>query len=276
MCDKIIISIVTWNRCETLKKTLRGIYEHTLGKYQILITDNGSTDSTVDFLKEESKKYPLDVLYLKENVGIARARNAHWYKCIGYDVVRMDDDIVIETDDWYSIYRDTAYNYNAFVGRMCDSYLSVVGKHKDDDLIFADDLEEYVADMEKEKGSDWVVKNYERHGSEGYSVNGQLMFIPKNAIYKIGYWDERYGMSGFEDIDYAIKGKILGYGQIFINSVKTKHLHKLNNLCGADDHRWPLLWQRVAKFYDDIIIKKSSVSDIIKFSYPTNKLVGTV
>ena len=252
--DLSVISIVTWNRKDSLQKVLDSIFEHTLGKYQIYITDNGSTDGTVDYLKEVSKKHSVDVLYLRENLGIAKARNAHWHKCVGYDVVRMDDDIVIETNDWFNIYRDVAYRYHAFTGRLPESAVAYLDGNINDDLIFADSMKDAEHSI--------------------FSVSGQLMFIPKDSIYSIGYWNENYGMSGFEDIDYALKGAMLGYTQIFVNTVKTKHLFKTSNICGEEDKRWNILGGSLGIFHHNLESRADELSTTIRFNLPTNKTVS--
>ena len=223
--------MTSWNRVEGTKQCLESLFEHTFGDYNIYITDNGSTDGTVEYLKSLSG-YPIEMTFLRENIGIASARNAHWYKCAGNDVVRMDNDIVIKTDDWFEILRDIAYRHHAFVGIIPDSYLPLIPDITRD-LIFTDELPQ--------------------HEKYLYSVAGNLMFIPKAASDIIGHWCEDYGLYAFEDTDYALRGEVIGYGQIFTTLVKHDHLYPE---MGADkrlgleicNHYWDIVKQNLINF----------------------------
>ena len=89
------ISMVTMNRREVLQRAIEAIQEHTDVDYKLLITDNGSTDGTQDYLRELDEKGVIKAYLLPENIGVSKARNLHWKECIGSPSVRMDDKVII-------------------------------------------------------------------------------------------------------------------------------------------------------------------------------------
>jgi GT2 family glycosyltransferase len=77
------LMMTTFNRLELTKRMLSSLFENTLSPYHLIIVDNGSTDGTVDWLKnlnDNAQKRPSNCVgytfhYNKENRGIAIGRN---------------------------------------------------------------------------------------------------------------------------------------------------------------------------------------------------------
>lgn len=66
---KILVYTITFNRIDLTKKYLNSLREHTKIEYDHVVFDNGSTDGTVEWLKENGYR----VIENKENLGITRA-----------------------------------------------------------------------------------------------------------------------------------------------------------------------------------------------------------
>jgi glycosyltransferase involved in cell wall biosynthesis len=90
------IMMATYNRLELTKKTMESL-EKTVSNFpQIVIVDNGSTDGTVDYLKEYMKDKTGKLILNTENAGICKARNqalwaadqigTDWYCTLDNDV----------------------------------------------------------------------------------------------------------------------------------------------------------------------------------------------
>ena len=72
--DKIAVVILNWNGCEMLRSFLPSVvrYSKTEGA-KIYVADNGSTDASVDMLRQE---FPdVHLIILKENLGFAEGYN---------------------------------------------------------------------------------------------------------------------------------------------------------------------------------------------------------
>jgi glycosyltransferase involved in cell wall biosynthesis len=95
--SNISIIIPTYNRAETLKKTLQA-YASQTGQHEILevlLVDDGSKDHTQAAVAEFLSNYPVSLRYLRqEKKGIPAARNYGIREARGNVILFGDDDII--------------------------------------------------------------------------------------------------------------------------------------------------------------------------------------
>ena len=114
--DKPIASIIipTYNRLRILELVLFSLENQTVpgGLYEIIVTDDYSTDGTREFLNTYRRKnnYFFRYILSHKNSGPANARNLALEKAIGEIVIFIGDDIVVESEfvenhiSWHSIH----------------------------------------------------------------------------------------------------------------------------------------------------------------------------
>ncbi len=94
------VIICTYNRSESLKRTLKSIYDMSVPKdlmWEILIVDNNSSDDTQDVVKAFAMESGLNVKYFFENEqGLSCARNRGIKEAGGEIIVFTDDDTVVD------------------------------------------------------------------------------------------------------------------------------------------------------------------------------------
>lgn len=93
------IIVTTYNAKKTLKKTLNTLLNQNFkGKYEIIVINDGSKDSTKEFLDEFKKgKKNLKVFHQK-NSGVCKARNKGILNSQHEIVINMDHDCIAEKD----------------------------------------------------------------------------------------------------------------------------------------------------------------------------------
>ncbi len=105
------IVIPTYNRCETLKKTLSAYLGQTAlhNIAEIIVVDDGSTDSTQDIIVRLAERSVIPIRYFRqENKGPAAARNVGIRETTSELILFTDDDIipsptlVAEHLEWHS------------------------------------------------------------------------------------------------------------------------------------------------------------------------------
>ena len=91
---KISIIILTMNRWQRTRLCLNQLASSTGLPYDLIVLDNNSSDSTVDFLKWYSKQHPNVRLILeKENLGCAGGRKKALAEASGDYIVMLDNDL---------------------------------------------------------------------------------------------------------------------------------------------------------------------------------------
>lgn len=102
----ISVIICTRNRADLLGRALGSVVEQAFPRadYEIVIVDNGSTDSTPDVAMQFWKQ--TTVRYLREErIGLCVARNTGWQAAAGRYVAFFDDD-AIASPGWLAAIRD--------------------------------------------------------------------------------------------------------------------------------------------------------------------------
>lgn len=107
MNKKVSIIILTWNGLEFTKKCLDSLKD-TVNDAMITtyVVDNGSTDGTVEYLKELDW---IRVIENKENLGFVRGNNVAINQIKDDDIILLNNDIIVEQADWVSVLQQTAY-----------------------------------------------------------------------------------------------------------------------------------------------------------------------
>lgn len=95
---RVSILIPTYNAEKTIRECLDSIIVQDFDDYETVLVDDGSTDNTLDIIKEYASKYD-NIRYLEnDHMGIAETLNFGLYECLDSDyTVRLDsDDIMAE------------------------------------------------------------------------------------------------------------------------------------------------------------------------------------
>ena len=98
MSDPLVSVVVpAWNAERTLGETLRSVAEQTYRNLEILIVDDGSTDTSAIVATEFCEREPRARLIRRENGGVASARNSAIAEAKGEWIAPIDAD-----DLWHS------------------------------------------------------------------------------------------------------------------------------------------------------------------------------
>ena len=91
----ISVIIPVYNREKLIKNALNSVLKQTIAdKIEIICVDDGSTDNTVEVIKNYQKKHENIFLYQQENSGPGVARN------LGIDNAHGEYIVFLDSDDW--------------------------------------------------------------------------------------------------------------------------------------------------------------------------------
>ena len=101
---KISVIIPAYNAEKFLVESLQSVVNQTIDDFEIIVIDDGSTDSTLDILKNYEKSYENFNVICQENAGPAAARNKGLDVAKGEYIYFFDADDVLELDALESLY----------------------------------------------------------------------------------------------------------------------------------------------------------------------------
>jgi len=184
----ISIIIPTYNRKKSLQKTLKVLQNQSYKDFEIIVVDDGSSDSTENFIKTN---YPQIKFLKQNNQGPGTARNTGIKKAQG-EIIAFTDDDCVPNKNWLK---------NALPYFKDPKIIAVEGATLKNDFITPTSI---------------PIINY--FGQKYSTCN---MFYRKKTLEELNGFDERFKFAG-EDTNLARRA--LKKGKIkFVPSVKVIH-----------------------------------------------------
>jgi GT2 family glycosyltransferase len=179
-----IISILTYNQVEHTRKCLESVFNNTTKYYRIVVSDNGSTDNTIDYLKSLGNK--INLVLNGENLGFTKAHNKIMQMYPKHDIVLMNNDIEVPTDWLENL---IAYKDKNGLGAVSAAIQTKNG------------LDVGAVLDKNAKGRSLI-----NDKSEPHWISGSLMYICRSTIDTIGTLDENF-FAYYDDVDYCVRMK---------------------------------------------------------------------
>jgi len=223
------VVVISHNEIEVNKNCLKYLIENCEDSVKITWLDNGSTDGTADFLKEEMNNHPNSKLFLsKTNLGVIGGRNLA--------VQLSENDYGRGAPPEYTIFLDN----DQYVGKgWLEQHLSFMNDNKYD-----------VIGVEAWQMNDSFMPKYQASNlNESWSyLSGCALTIRRNVIDKIGWFDEMFNPAYFEDPDYCFRALDNGFKLGW--NTKSKIVHMSHSTLGKfeNGYRHKLLVSNLAKF----------------------------
>jgi len=188
----VSIVIPTYNRKPILKKCLSALENQKLNNnienYEIVVIDDGSTDGTSLWIKNNSEFLPHVVLYEQEHGGPSLGRNLGVIKSKYEIIIFIDSDLVV-LDDFIICHVNKLISFWKKNNKKCFTYGSVINTSN-----FKD------PQSEKFKLLDT---------SFAYFATGNVA-IAKELILSVGLFDTSFSLYGWEDLELGERLKNVG------------------------------------------------------------------
>lgn len=102
---KISVIMPVYNDAKYLEEAIDSIINQTLDDVEIVCVNDGSTDNSLDILRELESDFDFIKVFSQENKGVAHARNFAMENCTGEYLAFLDaDDIFIDKDCLEKLY----------------------------------------------------------------------------------------------------------------------------------------------------------------------------
>ena len=180
---KISVVIPTLNRINTLQRALDSVINQTYKPAEIIVVDNGSSDGTLKFLREQ---YPKITILTENKIGVSSARNKGIKNSINQWIALLDSD-----DAWHPKKLEIQTS-------MLDSALKEYNLIHTDEVWFRNN--KHINQMKKHKKQGGYI--FERCLSL-CCISPSSVLFKKNILDKVGLFDESLPVC--EDYDMWLK-----------------------------------------------------------------------
>lgn len=206
----ISIVILNWNSKEKLIDCLASIKKHTKQKHEIIIVDNGSTDGSIEFLKDE---YPEAKLICNSvNMGVGPARNQGMKIATGEYVLILDVDTILKNSaiDILKKYMDENRKVGIVGAKLLNPDLSIQMSCRNFPTLYTK-LSSRITKLSQKRLNQEQLKHWAHDSVEsvGYLL-GACQLIRREVICEIGVYDDKI-FYGPEDIDYCLRAWLAGF-----------------------------------------------------------------
>ncbi|GFN31007.1 hypothetical protein PCURB6_12670 [Paenibacillus curdlanolyticus] len=196
------IIIPTYNQGKYLKSCIESIIDHTDLPYEIIVVDNASTDGTKAYLEEIGTHIRYRIL--DHNRGFAGAVNIGLMMAKGRTIVLLNNDTLV-TENWLDNMLTCLYSDETIglVGPVTN-YISG-GQRIDVPYTKIEDMHEFAKQRNVSDPNQWVRTD---------RLTGFCLLFRRELLEQAGYLDEGYELGNFEDDDFNIRVRLLGYSLV--------------------------------------------------------------
>ncbi|MBM5801648.1 MAG: glycosyltransferase [Cyanobacteria bacterium K_DeepCast_35m_m2_023] len=202
------VVIPTYNRLPILQKCLRALEQQRLAEpiegYEVVLVDDGSTDATVQWVREQAAELPHVRLICQDHGGPAEGRNLGVEAARGDVIVFIDSDLVVTDAFLLSHARSLEQAWGSQGDRRCFTYGSVINTADFDDPT-----------RERHKLRDW---------SGAYFATGNVA-IDRDLLLQAGLFDTAFRLYGWEDLELGERLRQLGVRLIRCPQAVGYHWH---------------------------------------------------
>ncbi len=217
------IIIVSWNNREILGECLKSIYQYTQNlDFEVLVSDNGSTDGTLELIKEDFPQ--VKFIANNNNLGFARANNLAYHQATGRYILFLNDDTEIKSN----IFKTLVDQYPFPAGLLGCRLLNLDGSLQKSVRHFPTLKDQLIILTKTHNFFPGLIKKYLAQDfdysktQEVDQVMGAFMLSPKKILDQVGIFDEKF-FCWFEEVDLQKRIKQAGYPIIYTPLVQCYH-----------------------------------------------------
>jgi GT2 family glycosyltransferase len=199
------IVIVNWNGKETMRKCLTTLFANTKSQaVRVVVVDNASTDESIAMLQ---KNFPqVCIIKNQANVGFSVANNQGIKIALANSakqVLLLNSDVEITESEWLETLSDVVESNREIGVAGCK-------------LLFPDGKIQHAGGIIKLRGAyhrgehEEDTGQYDKVEFVDY-VTGAALLIKAEVIRKIGLLDEGFTPLYFEDTDWCVRVRLIGY-----------------------------------------------------------------
>ncbi|MCT0219175.1 glycosyltransferase family 2 protein [Synechococcus sp. CS-1329] len=202
------VVIPTYNRRPILEKALLALedqrLEPPLQDYEVVVVDDGSTDGTAEWLRQEAERFPHVRLVEQDHGGPAEGRNRGVDHARGDVIVFIDSDLVVTGTFLLEHARALEARWQQSGNRLCFTYGAVINTAN---------FEDPTSEPHKLSDHSWA-----------YFATGNVA-IDRQLLERAGLFDTGFRLYGWEDLELGERLRRLGVELVRCPAAVGYHWH---------------------------------------------------
>ncbi len=212
---KISVIIPNWNGKKYLKTCFDSLRNQSFKNFEIILIDNGSQDSSTEFLREN---YPeVRIIALPDNVGFSKAVNVGIKKARGEWIVLLNNDTETHPD-WLQNLKLATEKYPQYY-----FFASKILCFDQRDIIDSAGDGLYINGVAYRRGHHQKDSKEFDEEIEVFGPCGAAALYKKKLFDEIGYFDEDF-FAFYEDVDLNFRAQLAGFRCMYITSAVVYHI----------------------------------------------------
>ena len=198
----VAILILNWNGRSLLATCLPPLLNQSYTNYEVVVVDNGSTDDSVAFVREQFPQVQL--IQNEENLGFSLGINAGLRQISADVVVLLNNDVLVRPNWLAELIRP--FHQDPQIGIVGCKLLFPDGtiQHLGAELTFPLAHSHHFHYQEPDSGqiTDWQDVPY---------VTGASLAVRRNVLDSIGLLDEAFHPFYYEEVDFCTRARDAGF-----------------------------------------------------------------
>jgi GT2 family glycosyltransferase len=193
------IVIPSYNQLQLLRNCINSIIEHTEVPYEIIVVDNASTDGTSAYLRKLGGLVRFRTM--DTNRGFAGAINMGMMMAKGRKILLLNND-TLATAYWLSNML-ACLNSDPAIG-MVGPVTNFISGDQQIPVPYSDvrEMQAFARRHNRRDSSKWTLTD---------RLVGYCLLFHREVFESVGYFDEGFEVGNFEDDDFNVRVRMLGY-----------------------------------------------------------------
>ncbi len=221
----ISVITLTHNKLPVTKRCLPSLLGTEHKSWELVVVDNGSSDGTVDWLRDfrDSANVPVTLIQNSDNIGCSTARNQGIDMARGGQLVFVDNDVALRSRHWLTrmcseLERDPK------IAAVCPKLVYPLPPHNIQCAGAAVSPQGRVEFMGRGETRDDERFNNAR---EIQCLISACCMFRKSVLDEVGGFDEAFHPVEFEDIDLCYRARSAGYKITYIPTIEMYHFESV-------------------------------------------------